>query len=388
MKEAVKGFSDYTGEEALKRRKIREIVEEVFELYGFEPAETPIIESEEFVKGDNAQDEAVSDIYRLKDKGDRKLALRYEFTFQLKRIVQNKKLPYKRYAIGPVFRDEPVSGNRSRQFTQCDIDVIGSTIKDEAEVLTATSELLRRLGINSVINVNNRRLLNEILTEQGITESPEKIIREIDKLDKLPESEILNNLDKFGAGKILEIFKQPESYFKKYKYYSEVEELKKYCRLYGIEINFMPSLARGLSYYNGSVFEVKTKEIKETICGGGSFLTNGIQSTGISQSIERLATLAKIKPDFTNTLVISNNVDEEAIEITKKLRENNLSCSIMFGKISKALEFANNYKIKNVVIIGEEESKQKKVKFKNMVSGEELLLTLNELLLKLKNDTN
>ena len=106
--ETVKGFSDYSGEEAEKREKIREILARNFQLYGFEPAETPVIEYEEFVKGENQQDEAVSDIFRLQDKGKRNLALRYELTFQLKRLAKNKKLPYKRYQVGEVLRDEPV----------------------------------------------------------------------------------------------------------------------------------------------------------------------------------------------------------------------------------------------------------------------------------------
>ena len=132
--EIVKGFKDYIGEEAKKRKKIIEVITETFEKYGFEPAETPIIEYENFVKGQNEQDEAVSDIYKLKDKGKRKLALRYEFTFQLKRLAKNKKIPYKRYQIGEVFRDEPASGvkTRFRQFTQGDADIVGSKIKDEA----------------------------------------------------------------------------------------------------------------------------------------------------------------------------------------------------------------------------------------------------------------
>ena len=133
--ELVKGFRDYTGEEAVKRNEIRKVVEEVFEKYGFEPAETPVIESEDFVRGENQNDEAVSDIFKLKDRGKRNLALRYEFTFQLKRIMKNKKLPYKRFQIGPVFRDEPIKGNRSRQFTTCEADIIGSSVKDEAEIL-------------------------------------------------------------------------------------------------------------------------------------------------------------------------------------------------------------------------------------------------------------
>ena len=124
----VKGFKDFIGEEAEKRAYIRKVIAEIFSSYGFEPAETPIVERLEFVEGDDPNDEAVSEIYRLEDRGKRKLALRYESTFQLKRIMKGQKIPYKRYQIGEVFRDEPISENRFRQFTQCDLDVVGSKV--------------------------------------------------------------------------------------------------------------------------------------------------------------------------------------------------------------------------------------------------------------------
>src|SRR3989344_7121688 len=147
--EPVKGFSDYTGEEALKREKIIENLIRNFKLYGFNPEETPVIEQEDFVKGENEFDEAVSDIFKLKDKGNRDLALRYELTFQLKRTAKNKKLPYKRYQIGYVFRDEPVSSNRVRQITQADVDVVGSDVKNEAEILSLTGKIMKELKINA-----------------------------------------------------------------------------------------------------------------------------------------------------------------------------------------------------------------------------------------------
>jgi histidyl-tRNA synthetase len=214
--ELVKGFNDYTGPEAIKRAKVKEIIVRTFEKYGFLPAETPIIEYEEFVKGENPKDEAVSDIYKLKDKGDRALALRYEFTFQLKRLMQNKKLPYKRYQIGEVFRDEPVSANRFRQITMCDADIIGSTIKDETEILAIAKEILEELKIDYVIYFNNRKLLNEVLEKSKIKYKSE-VIKELDKLDKLTEKEVIENLKKYNAEKILKLFKQEKSFFKKYK---------------------------------------------------------------------------------------------------------------------------------------------------------------------------
>jgi len=253
----IKGFRDYDGKEAEKKAVIREVIRQVFEKYGFNPVETPVIESEEFVKGDNPNDEAVSDIYTLEDKGKRKLALRYEFTFQLKRLMKNKKLPFKRYQIGQVFRNEPVTGNRLRQFTQCDADVVGSTIKDEAEILAMTSEILSSLKIDSVILINSRKLLNEVLDDLKIKKNKEQILRELDKVDKQKLQETQNNLSKLGAGKLLEAISQGEKYFVKFESYKEVISLIDYCRTYGVKVLFSPSLVRGLSYYNGTVFEIK-----------------------------------------------------------------------------------------------------------------------------------
>ena len=370
MKETVKGFKDYSGEEARKKAEIRKILVRTFEKYGFWPAETPIIEYEEFVKGENPDDEVISDIFKLKDKGKRNLALRYEFTFQLNRLAKNKKLPYKRYQIGEVFRDEPVSANRFRQFTQCDIDVVGSDIRDEAEILAMVSEILNKARIKLKIYINNRKLLNEILNELKIR-NKEQAIREIDKFDKLLEKEVKVNLKKIGAEKVLDIIKKPESYFKKYEAYKEIEQLKKFCKIYGIKVLFSPTIVRGLSYYNGNVFEIKVKGIKETIAAGGSYLCEKTQATGISFGLERLMLVSKIKSEDEKTLIISLNQDAEAIRLTQKLRKKNQITSIYYGKPSKALEYADSYNFQKVIFVGSKEVKAKKFKVKDMKTGKE-----------------
>ena len=378
--EIVKGFQDYSEEQALKRAEIKKIIQEQFELYGFMPCETPIIEYEDFVKqgNENSEDEAVSDIFKLQDKGKRKLALRYEFTFQLKRLAENKKLPFKRYQIGEVFRDEPTGKNRFKQFSQCDADIVGSSVKDEAEILALTSSILNRLGIKFTININNRKFLNEILQEQKIKEKDKQaIIREIDKLDKLPEKEVRKNLRKYKAEKILNIFKKSESFFKKFESYKEIEELKKYCRLYNVQVKFQPSLARGLSYYNGNVFEIKTenKNIKETIAAGGSYSVNKIPATGISFGLERLSELAKIKLENKSVLIISIAQDKKSIKLAENLRKQNLRTELWTEKgISKALDYANSKKIPFVIFLGKEEIKKGKIKLRNMKTGREKFL--------------
>lgn len=376
--ENIKGFRDYTGEEALRREQIRALLVNTFKEYGFTPAETPIIEQESFVRGDNQRDEAISDIFKLQDRGKRTLALRYEFTFQLKRIAKNKKLPYKRYQIGEVFRDEPASANRFRQFTQCDVDVIGASAREEAEVLALTSKILKELKIKAVINVNNRKLLNEILGKEGI-KNKEEVIREIDKLDKLTEKEVKANLKKYKAESLLKIFKKPESFFKKYDAYKEVLDLQKYCKYYGVKINFSPSLARGLSYYTGSIFEIKTKEMRETICAGGSYRINGSDSTGISIGLERISQLAKINPEDNKVLIISIGEDKASIKLAETLRNLGIKCSVMYRKVSKALDYANSYSIPSVIFVGKDELKKKKVKLRDMKTGKEKMIPFEKL---------
>lgn len=375
--ELIKGFRDI--EDARKKVAVRNMIENIFNLYNYNPVETPIIENEDFVKGNNLNDDAVSNIFKLQDRGKRNLALRYEFTFQLKRLSKNKKLPYKRYQIGEVFRDEPVGPNRWRQFTQCDVDVIGSGFEEEAEILKISSLILEKLGIKFKINFNNKKLLNEIIEDCKIKDIYKNdVIREIDKLDKLSEKEVKENLKKFGAEKILNVFKKKENYFEKYKNYNEIKKLKDICAIYKIKINFQPFLARGLSYYNGSIFEIKSDKIKETIAGGGSYLTNGIQSTGISLGLDRLELLAEID-DKKKVLVISLNQDKKAIEISEKIRESGLGCSIFYGKPGKALDYANSYGIEYAIFVGDEEIKKKKFKIKDMKTGKENEVSFGEL---------
>ncbi|MCA9488111.1 MAG: ATP phosphoribosyltransferase regulatory subunit [Nanoarchaeota archaeon] len=376
--EPVKGFKDFVGKEADQFSLIKELAKQIFERYNFQEIQTPIVEYEEFVRGDKEQknDEAISEIFKLQDKGKRNLALRYEFTFQLKRIAKNQKLPFKRFQIGPVFRDEPVQGNRLRQFTQCDIDTIGSTPKDEAEILAAITDILTALKIPSKIYINNRKLLNEVLEENGIKEK-EQVIREIDKLDKLPIAEVKKNLKQYKAEKIIEIFAKPPTYFKKYKSFSEIEELAKYCSYYGIKVNFQPSLARGLAYYNGNVFEIKSN-IKETICGGGSYSIDGTPSTGISFSIERLMAVSKIIPELERILIVSLDQDKKTIDLSKNLRKQGKNVSVFFGKPNKAMEYANSYGIKKVIFVGKKEVQEKKFLIKDLQTGKQKILTIKK----------
>ncbi len=373
----VKGFQDFVGESALKRSRIRKIIQNEFELYGFEPAESPTIEKEDFVVGDNVSDEAVRDVFRLEDRGHRKLALRYEFTFQLKRLAKNQKLPFKRFQIGSVFRDEPIRKGRTREFTQCDADVVGSSMADEVECLKIGKNVFEKLEIPVKIYVNNRKLINEILVSENIEERQRpQVIREIDKLDKLSKKEVADNLKKLGAEHVLKIFTDDESGFEKYSFYGEIKKLKNLCKDYGIEIIFRPFLARGLSYYNGTIFEIWSDELSVSLAGGGSYLVGDAQATGISFGFEPISLIANVEEKGVDVLVLSVGEDKKAVALAEYLRKNEVKVSLIMNKaIGKGLDYANSKSVGRVVFVGKKEVGDGGFKIRDMVSGKEKLVS-------------
>lgn len=401
--ETVKGFQDFLPPESIKRSSIKKIIEKWFKLYGFLPIETPVIEFDELMRPNTLpaeeQDEAVSDRFRLQDRGKRNLGLRYEFTFQLSRILKqnpNLKLPFRRYQIGEVFRDEPISAKRFRQFTQCDVDIIGdSSTSADAECLALFSDILKELKIQFEIQVNSRKLLIAII--ESVEIKPIKnIMKELDKLGKIGEDEVKSNLKKYtSANQIITLFKlleKPLRFFKEnaFQGVEELEELIRISKYYGIELKFNPFLMRGLDYYTGNIFEIttKTENNKLIIAGGGrydksvgKFLNKEIPAVGISFGLERLTEIAQVEiQEIPKTLLISISQDKETIKLAKTLRKQEISCSISFEKVGKVLEYANSYSIPFVIFVGEDEIKMKKYKIKDMQSGEEKLLSEKQLI--------
>ncbi len=407
----VKGFQDYLPPESLLRDKIRKTAEKYYKLYSFLPVETPVIEFDELMKPDSLpneeEDEAVADRFRLQDRGGRNLGLRYEFTFQLARLFKenpNIKLPFKRYQIDNVFRDEPIRAGRTRQFTQCDADIIGDpTINADAECLALISDILKELNIKDFeIKINNRKLLNALIESVEIRET-KQVLKELDKTEKLGLDAVKSNLKKYASSnQIVTLFKlieKPLEFFKDNAFdgSEELDQLIKKCKLYGLEPKFVPSFVRGFSYYTGNIFEIFLTNKNTAIAGGGRydksvgrFISREIPAVGISFSIEALIGLcpeeiSKLELESVpKTLIISFNQEEESIKLAKKLRKNNISCSITEGQPSKALDFANSQKIPFVIFLGETEIEQSKFKLKNMSSGEESLLSEKQLLSKLK----
>jgi histidyl-tRNA synthetase len=396
--EKVKGFRDIFAPESVRREEIRKIIEDKAKLFGFMPVETPTIEYEELLKGDNESDEAVSDRFRLKDKGNRELGLRFEFTFQLSRIFKefpNIKLPWRRYQYGSIFRDEPLRPDRYREFSQFDADIIGDvSIKADAECLALAESVLSELGLKAEIRVNNRKLLNSILEKFSIDKSKQQqVLKEIDKLDKLDEKEVKNNLKKIINEKqikdIFSVLSKELEYFIKNKFSGaeDISELANLGKLYNYKIIFTPTLMRGFSYYTGNVWEIWSKEKRAALAAGGRFddkvgKFSGREIPAVGISFGTLFDYDKIDIDKKKTeyLIISINQDKKAVELAQKLRKAGKSVIIYYGKPSKALEYANAYFIKKVIFIGTEEIKKKKFKVKDMVSGKENLVTESQLL--------
>ena len=407
--DTVKGFQDYLPPESLKRKKIVETAEKYFQLYGFVPIETPIIEYEELMKPSSlpseGEDEAVADRFRLQDRGGRNLGLRYEFTFQLSRILKqnpNLKMPFKRYQIGPVFRDEPIRQGRTRQFTQCDIDIIGdSSINADAECISCISDILKALEIKDFqIQLNSRKLLNAIVESVEI-KNTKQVLRELDKMQKIGEDSVKLNLRKYTTPNqiitLLKLLDKPLDFFIENAFdgAKELQDLISLCSLYGLKTIFNPYMVRGFAYYTGNIFEI-TKEGKNSIVGGGrydnsigKYLNKEIPAVGISFSIEALIGLCSEElssleiQEQSKCLIISINEDKASISLAQKLRKKFISCILTFGQITKQLEYANSQKIPYVIFIGENEIQKKKFKLKDMNSGKEELLTEKQIILKL-----
>lgn len=404
--ESVKGFVDYLPPESLKREKIKEVAQKYFKLYGFLPVETPQIEFDELMRSDalGEEDEAVRDRFRLKDRANRNLGLRYEFTFQLARIFKqnpNIKLPLKKYQIGTNFRDEPVRVGRTREFTQCDADIIGDpSINADAECIAVMGDILSELQIKGVeVQINNRRLMDEMISSIKI-EDKQAVMREIDKIEKIGEDAVKTNLKKYAdANQILSLFKLMEkdiSFFKENAFdgATQLEELMQKCKEYNISARFNPRLMRGFNYYTGNVFEIVIG--KTALLGGGrydslvgKYVNRDIPAVGISFSVEALMGLCEkeintLPLDNTKAIIISINQDEEAIKLAQKLRASNISCTISFDKIGKALEYADAYQIPYAIFVGKDELKQKKLKLRDMKTGEESLLVEKSIISKLK----
>lgn len=409
-----KGTKDYLPEEQIVREKIKAKLKNVFERYGFSPLETPIIEMREILTSKYAGGaEILKEMFTLTDQGKRELGLRYDLTVPLARVIgmnPNLRFPFKRYEMGRVFRDGPIKLGRLREFWQCDIDVVGSdNVYFDAEMLCLACEGLTEIGIDSYIEVNNRKLINGIIEDAGISKGDaEAVILSIDKLKKIGEAGVKKEL--FGKGINEKYFEKLFSFFKdesidaiENKIKSDVgkegiDELKQIFTYVNkmkpfADIRFVPSLARGLAYYTGMIFEGFAKESKMTssICGGGRYDDmvgafagkDKIPTLGFSFGLDTI--YAAIKSDQQKSTVVDVYIVpiktfDECLPILAQFRSENIRCDIDVKQRSpsKNLNFANKEGIPYVLIIGKKELDNKIVKLKDMATGKEEELSIKE----------
>ena len=421
-----KGTRDLRPEEAIVKNKIVATLKNVFEMYGYNPLETPAFERYDILASKYAGGaEILKETFKFEDQGKRELCLRYDLTVPMCRFVgmnPNIKLPFKRYAIGEVFRDGPVEKARYRQFTQCDVDIVGIMgMTADAEIITLTSRAFKKLGFDVLIKVNNRKLLNDLLLNAGVKKGKlETVLLSIDKLEKFGletvkkelkqkkiDNKAVNNIIKIinikgtnndKINKIKKLLKDSEGV-------DEVIELISLLKILNVNAEFDISLARGLTYYTGTVTEVylKNSKVKTSVCAGGrydkiigSFLGRGdYPAVGISFGLDRIYDAYVEKSEtgqktVTRVYIIPINTFKESLKIAEELRNENVNVDIdLTGKgPSKNLQYANSLGIPYVLFVGKEELKQGKVKLKDMNSGKEKLMSAEDLVVFLQKNVD
>lgn len=411
----VKGTQDYLPNAEMVRKEITKILEETFVQYGCKPLETPILNYTELLAskyGGGA--EILEEMYTLSDRGERDLALRYDLTIPFAKVVAMNpaiRMPFKRYEIGKVFRDGPIKAGRFREFTQCDVDIVGVESQiAEAELMKMALDAFKKLELNVIIQYNNRKLLTGML-EFFETDNKQihKVVLILDKLEKVGLEAVLSELTKLGLQastiKLIEQFLIDKNN-KNYSYFEpaskkndlvkqgleELKELDMYLEY--LDINgqcvFNPFLARGLEIYTGTIYEIFLADqlIKSSIGSGGrydnaigglmgtneSFSTVGI-SFGLDVIYSAITSSGNIFLENSNVdfYIIPLNTKKESLLLASYLRTKGYNVELELGnkKISKALDKANKEKVRNVIIIGEDEVKNNQFKIKDMGSGEE-----------------
>lgn len=385
----LKGTSDFEPAVQVLRNRVTDSLRKNFQAHGFMPLETTMLNHLDLLThkyDDNA--EIVREIYKLRDQGDRDLGLRFDLTVPFCKYIamnRNLKMPFARYEIGKVWRNGPVKAGRLREFYQCDIDVVGipgATI--EAEIMALAIKCLKDLGIDPVIKYGNRKLLTQLIAGAGVAPSDtDKVIGIIDRMEKVSREELIKDLTahmaKGQALTLLESFDNPPLI-------NEVCDLQVALKHLGIEkhTRFTPSLARGLNYYTGTIFEGydKSGNYKSSLCGGGrydniitDFISNGVNypAIGISFGLEPIMAVLsndEQQPNPVNLLVVPMNTVAESYAMAEKLRAKGKTVQMWHaGKVGKALEYANATNIPYTCVIGERELESQTITIKRMHDG-------------------
>jgi histidyl-tRNA synthetase len=419
------GFMELLPEQQIAFNKMLDKIKEVYKLYGFRPIETPILERAEVLLAKGGG-ETEKQIYEFK-KGDTDIAMRFDLTVPLARYIaqyQNDLVfPFKVGNIGKVYRGEKPQTGRFREFYQCDADIIDRDALDisfDAEIISLIYALFTNLGFKEFkIKVNNRKVMDGFFKSLEL-DNPADILRELDKLEKIGKEEIVSQLKKIGITeekieKIFDFVEIKEDIIRKLKeldveneeYWSGVEELEyvdNRVKDLGILSDYYEidlTVSRGLDYYTGTVFETFLTNYPDfgSVCSGGRYdnlalyyTDNKFPGVGCSIGLTRLfdCLLKENQIDLsqkttTNILIISiDGFDTYALDLGQKLRDLNINTEILFD-LKGSFKYADRLNIPYVVVVGENEVKENKYTLKNMSSGEQSLLTEDELIKSMKN---
>ncbi len=453
---------DFLPADVRKRNYVINIIKEVYESYGFEPLETPSVENIETLMGKYG-DEGNQLVFKIFKRGAKlaevteltelqskkgssdsatlqpcnsenslaDLALRYDLTVPLARVVANNKnnLPkfFKRYQIQPVWRADRPARGRFREFYQCDVDAIGSSsMLIEGELMSAVSDILKRLGFTDfTIRINHRQVLTDILDTAGVPdELHTDALVAIDKLDKIGAEGVTKELDERGISDeastmLMEIFAKTQEILNQEKdinrtivanlinivsneTLTELGQILKFADKAPILID--PSLARGLSYYTGAIMEINVPDLAGSLGGGGRydgligmFGKEQIPACGFSLGLERILVVMEERGMFPPEIAASHAADvmvtiwnEEAIPASLKLAAELRAAGVRVtvypeaDKLGKQFKYADAIGVPFVCVLGDDEIKSGKVKLKNMKTGEEKILAARDIASNMK----
>jgi len=424
------GFLELLPKDQIVFNQIIEKIKKVYERFGFVPLETPAIEFTEVLlaKGGGETDKQ---IYRINKEGD-DLSLHFDLTVPLARYVSEHyydlTFPFRRYQIQKVWRGERAQKGRFREFYQCDIDVIGTeNVLADAEIPSVIYEVFKTLNFGDfTIRINNRKVLNGFFKEFNLGNLSKDILRIVDKIEKQGREEVIKemaqlNISEETIKKIISfieikgtnkavISKLLELEIKDELFLEGVDELKVVCdamEKFGIpESCFIVdlSIARGLDYYTGTVYETKLNAYPEigSVCSGGRFdnlaeyytekkLPGVGISIGLSRLFFKLNEAGVIKSgQSTLTKVLVTQLEKEllpkCLEVADFLRKNDINTEIYLEKekLNKQIKYADKLGIPNVILIGETESREEKITLKNMKTGEQKMLSFQGALIELE----
>lgn len=380
----LKGFRDFLPQDTRKRQFVISKLKETFELYGFEPLETPTLEYEEILLGKYGE-EGDKLMYRFRDNGDRKVALRYDQTVPLARVIAQHRndisFPFKRYQIQNVFRADNTQRGRFREFLQCDIDTVGTdSVQADIEILQLISQAFNSLGFTSFsIFLNDRSIFDGI---------PKEGIATIDKLKKIGKDGVISELQEKNIDPAL---------FEQVTLATPTERLQKILDNTENTI-FEPTLARGLDYYTATIIEVEVEGYTAGSVGGGGrydeligmFMNDNVPAVGFAFGFDRIIEAMeemKLFPDdighkTTLVTIFDPHHAKYSGKIAQDLRSKGISAELYLdenAKMDKQLKYADKNNFTYAIIAGPEEVQNNTAVLKNLRARSQETLHTTEL---------